>query len=84
MADLDKMLTGFGARKTLQKNEIFVHFHSNLELLTGFQKLCDPVWICHCEDRNNAVESMLNRSSDLSGRIKLAKFRLFNLFVTGA
>ena len=31
------------SQKNLTKNEIFVHFHSNLELLTGFQKLCDPV-----------------------------------------
>ena len=29
------------------------------------------------ENRNNAVQSMLNRSYDPIGRIKLAKFRLF-------
>ena len=27
------------------KNEIFVHFHSNLGILTEFQKPCDLVWI---------------------------------------
>ena len=32
----------------LSKHEIFVHFHSNLEILTGFQKPCDLVWIRHC------------------------------------
>ena len=31
--------------KNLIKNEIFVHFYSNLGILTEFQKLCDPVWI---------------------------------------
>ena len=36
------------SQKNLAKNEIFVHFHSNLELFTGFQKLCDPAWIRHC------------------------------------
>ena len=34
-------------QKNLTKNDIFVHFHSNLEILTGFQKPCDPVWIRH-------------------------------------
>ena len=31
--------------KNLTKNEIFVHFHSNLGILTEFQKPCDPVWV---------------------------------------
>ena len=33
------------SQKNLAKNEVIVHFHSNLEILTRFQKLCDPVWI---------------------------------------
>ena len=48
MADLDKMLTGFQVGKPHKKNEIFVHFHSNLGILTGFQKPCEPVWIRYC------------------------------------
>ena len=35
------------SQKNLAKNEIFVHYHSNLEILTGFQKPFDPVWIRH-------------------------------------
>ena len=35
--------------KNLTKNEIFVHFHSNLGILTGFQQPCDPVWIRYCQ-----------------------------------
>ena len=46
VADLDKILTGSESEKP-RKNEVFVHFHSNLEILTGFQKPCDPVWIRH-------------------------------------
>ena len=30
-----------------KKNEIFVHFHSNLDILTMFQKRCDSVCIRH-------------------------------------
>ena len=35
------------SQENLAKNEIFVDFHSNLEILGGFQKTCDPVWIRH-------------------------------------
>ena len=35
------------SQKNLSENEVFVHFHSNLEILTVFQKACDPVWIRH-------------------------------------
>ena len=41
--NVDRVLS----HKNLTKNEIFVHFHSNLEILTGFQKPYDPVWIRH-------------------------------------
>ena len=37
-------------QKNLAKNEILVHFHSNLEILTGFQEPCDRVWIRHWAD----------------------------------
>ena len=36
------------SQENLTKNEIFVHFYSNLEILTGFRKPYDPVWIRHC------------------------------------
>ena len=38
--NVDRVLS----QKSHAKNEIFVHFHSNLEILTRFQKICDPVW----------------------------------------
>ena len=38
--NVDRVLS----QKNLAKNEIFVHFHSNLEILTRFQKICDLVW----------------------------------------
>ena len=41
--NVDRVLS----QKNLANNEICVHFHSNLEILTGFQKPCDPVWIRH-------------------------------------
>ena len=31
--------------KNLIKDEIFVRFHSNLGILTEYQKPCDTVWI---------------------------------------
>ena len=34
--------------KNLTNFETFVHFYSNLEILTEFQKPCDPVWIRYC------------------------------------
>ena len=41
--NVDRILS----QKNQAKNEIFVYFHSNLEILTGLQKPCDSVWIRH-------------------------------------
>ena len=41
--NLDRVLI----QKSLVKNEIFVRFRSNLDILMGFQKPFDPVWIRH-------------------------------------
>ena len=49
--NVDRVLS----QKNLAKNEIFVHFHSNLEILTGFQKPCDLVWIRHCIGFQNSI-----------------------------
>ena len=43
MANFDRVLS----QKDLAKNEVFVHFQSNSQILTGFQKPRDPVWIRH-------------------------------------
>ena len=36
------------SQKNFAKNDIFVYFHCDLEILTGFWEPCDPVWIRHC------------------------------------
>ena len=45
------------SEKNLAKNEVFVHFQSNLEILTGFQKPCDLVWICHSAIQKGSEKS---------------------------
>ena len=45
---LDKISDRVLSQKNLAKNEVFVRFHSNLEILIGFQKPRDPAWIRHC------------------------------------
>ena len=37
------------SQKNIAKNDVLAHSHSNLAILTGFQKPCNPVWIRHCE-----------------------------------
>ena len=48
------------SQKNLMKNEIFAHFHSNLENLTGFQKPCDPLWICHWMETEFQIDHLTN------------------------
>ena len=52
-------------KKNLTKNEIFFHFHSNLEILTGFQKPCDQVWIRHWMMNANSHFGTLRYSDTL-------------------
>ena len=48
------------SQENLAKTEAFVHFHSNLESLTGFQKPCDPVWIRHWDPAGFIREMFIN------------------------